>query len=579
MPTLKERIEDAKPYVLPALSGMIVLAVAGWVAWIQFGPKRPEKPPAAPAALTPEQQARIEQQKSFANDVVHLEKAYQDALAAGANAVALESLLNRAIDRQREVLRLEPRPGGPAADKLARLEATRGDLRARKAAAESRALEQAAEEEAARGQPSAQGEKLREALRLQRVANQSAHDPDLADLARELRLASLLEEATIGPLRAVVSEAKARAELAVRAEDWAAAMQAYQQARAAQAEFTAKSEENRAANLAALEQLDGEIASLRAADLASRVAATVRAAEAALAAGRGAEAAALFTTAQRQQREVNAQYPKSRFASTGKLAELGLQREAALAAEPLARLAALEREVTAQLRRGEAAAGENVAEAAALAARIAAEFPGNRGLDPALRRRLEYLGLRRADLPAIHEQVHGALAAIPGRTGPRMLRTEVTQDLYARVMNLNPSRQQGRGLPVDSVSWHDAREFCERLSWLLATTVRLPREDEFRAAWGTGPSGQEWSRENSANRSREVGRTPANPAGFHDLAGNLAEWLDSPNPAGGTVPVAGGSFTDPKSSFAELPVALSDPRARARHVGFRIVVEPPAPSP
>ena len=35
-------------------------------------------------------------------------------------------------------------------------------------------------------------------------------------------------------------------------------------------------------------------------------------------------------------------------------------------------------------------------------------------------------------------------------------RTEVTQELYAKVMGDNPSENQSPKLPVDSVSWYDA---------------------------------------------------------------------------------------------------------------------------
>ena len=157
-----------------------------------------------------------------------------------------------------------------------------------------------------------------------------------------------------------------------------------------------------------------------------------------------------------------------------------------------------------------------------------------------------------------------------------MLKTEVSQELYGRVMAVNPSRHAGPALPVDSVSWDDAQEFCRRLAWLLGAPVRLPTEAEFRAALGEGalvPGA--WTADSSGGHSHEAGQSPPSAAGFYDLAGNLAEWLQSPAGSGETAPVAGGSYLDAAGALRPLPVAAVEKRERARHIGFRVVVELP----
>jgi hypothetical protein len=64
---------------------------------------------------------------------------------------------------------------------------------------------------------------------------------------------------------------------------------------------------------------------------------------------------------------------------------------------------------------------------------------------------------------------------------------EVTQEQYARVIGRNPSHFKGAQLPVETVSWEEAVEFCARLSALPAEKAagrayRLPTEAEWEYA-------------------------------------------------------------------------------------------------
>jgi formylglycine-generating enzyme required for sulfatase activity len=139
------------------------------------------------------------------------------------------------------------------------------------------------------------------------------------------------------------------------------------------------------------------------------------------------------------------------------------------------------------------------------------------------------------------------------------------------VMSTNPSRNPGRALPVDSVNWSDAQEFCTRLSWLLGARVRLPTADEFRVAAGDAV-GAYWGSHNTDGRSREIGSQKPNTSGFHDLAGNLAEWTAAADDADKAL-VFGGSYLDAPETLARVPTELRPKSDRARHVGLRILVE------
>jgi formylglycine-generating enzyme required for sulfatase activity/WD40 repeat protein len=129
---------------------------------------------------------------------------------------------------------------------------------------------------------------------------------------------------------------------------------------------------------------------------------------------------------------------------------------------------------------------------------------------------------------------------------------EVTQEQYRQVMGVNPSHfsekgqakdaASGRdyhGLPVENVSWDDAREFCVKLSERSEEKgrhYRLPTEAEWEYAcragtqttwhFGDDPARLKeygWCQENSGGTTHEVGRLAANPWGLFDMYGNVWE--------------------------------------------------------
>ncbi len=123
------------------------------------------------------------------------------------------------------------------------------------------------------------------------------------------------------------------------------------------------------------------------------------------------------------------------------------------------------------------------------------------------------------------------------KQGFRIGVTEVTQKQWQQVMGSNPSFFKGDDLPVEHVTWHEAEEFCQRLSRKEQTRYRLPTEAEWEYACRAGTktayyTGRDkaaldiagWYQGNSGNQSHPVGQKKPNPWGLYDMHGNVSEW-------------------------------------------------------
>jgi formylglycine-generating enzyme required for sulfatase activity len=105
--------------------------------------------------------------------------------------------------------------------------------------------------------------------------------------------------------------------------------------------------------------------------------------------------------------------------------------------------------------------------------------------------------------------------------------TSVTQPAYQRVTGNNPSHFRGEQLPVETVSWSQAKVYCE------AVGGRLPTEAEWEYAARAGSDAPRygdlnaiaWYRDNSNGKTHEVGQKQANQWGLYDMLGNVWEWV------------------------------------------------------
>jgi formylglycine-generating enzyme required for sulfatase activity len=178
--------------------------------------------------------------------------------------------------------------------------------------------------------------------------------------------------------------------------------------------------------------------------------------------------------------------------------------------------------------------------------------------------------------------------------------TEVTQGQWKKLMGNNPSRFKGDTLPVDSVSWEDAAEFCARLTQREHMVYRLPTEAEWeyacraasRGAFCFGSKSDDlgkyaWFSQNSSGRTQPVGTKLPNAWGLYDMHGNLWEWCsdwygeyspgsrkDPRGPSSGTLRVCrGGCWGSEARACRAADRNYGKPEQRDAFRGFRVVAE------
>jgi len=131
-----------------------------------------------------------------------------------------------------------------------------------------------------------------------------------------------------------------------------------------------------------------------------------------------------------------------------------------------------------------------------------------------------------------------------------MSKYPITQKQWQAVMGNNPSNFEGANRPVEFISWHEAVEFCKKVSKITAKNYRLPSEAEWEYACRAGTNtpfyfGETISTELvnynctcsayasedegiSLEETSDVGIFPANAFGLYDMHGNVLEWCADP---------------------------------------------------
>ncbi len=131
----------------------------------------------------------------------------------------------------------------------------------------------------------------------------------------------------------------------------------------------------------------------------------------------------------------------------------------------------------------------------------------------------------------------------------------VTQELYEKIMGVNPSKRKAAKNPVERTQWTDAVRFCNKCSELEGLTpcynldtwecnfaadgYRLPTEAEWEYACRAGSTGKfcfgdddkelpryAWLKPHSQGKPQPVGQKLPNAWGLLDMHGNVWQWCN-----------------------------------------------------
>lgn len=178
-------------------------------------------------------------------------------------------------------------------------------------------------------------------------------------------------------------------------------------------------------------------------------------------------------------------------------------------------------------------------------------------------------------------------------------RFETTQEQFKKIMGFNPSYFRGNSLPVENVTWPEAENYCRKLK------LRLPTEAEWEYAARSGVESSYswgwdmdedygWGKNNSKGMTHPIGKKKPNKLGFHDLNGNVWEWVadwyhpeyfetvaqnePAENPmgpfTGQFVVVRGGSFRDDPFFLRSASRYWYPPNIKNLDIGFRCAGSP-----
>ncbi|MFQ5671789.1 MAG: formylglycine-generating enzyme family protein [Nitrospinales bacterium] len=153
---------------------------------------------------------------------------------------------------------------------------------------------------------------------------------------------------------------------------------------------------------------------------------------------------------------------------------------------------------------------------------------------------------------------------------------EVTQKKFQSLMGNNPSDMKGPDRPVESVTWFEAREYCNKLG------KRLPTEWEWEKAARAGSTTKFFWGNRAMPGYTEflgmwkeghnpVGSFKPNAYGLYDMAGNVWEWTATDED--GKKVMRGGSWYNGAHNQRHANRITNPPGRRNADMGFRCAAD------
>lgn len=488
-------------------------------------------------------------------------------------------LIKKALDKQRAYLEAVNGMDADAADRARNLEERYQELASAELWEESRALEKEARALAEAKQYEAARIKYLAAYERQRQINERFTLSSAYNMGRATRLQREARFLQAEPILQRSLALEAEAEKQIESQSWAEAEAKLAEAIQLQDRLNRDFRGSNQASVARLESLRIKRVGIQSGQDYVRIKEAEALADERRAANQNLEAAALYQEAARLQRALNDSFRDSPYASSERVAEFMRKAETAQSYE-----LGLEIETNHRLLE-KLLAGRRTQEATEIIVALRRDieqmreaYPRSSLNDEALQLKIRYLNLVQNELKFIQERIDESLVPVPDAADWKILETEVAQALYALIMGTNPSRNRGDTRPVDSVSWAEAKDFCERLSWILGQPVRLPTENEFRQSLGrlryVVLEEHVWGASNADGRAQPVGQKAPFASGCHDLLGNVSEWLESVDRfETEEARHIGGHFQDRLETIFTVPVRDAGRAERNRLIGFRVVVQ------